>query len=1148
MKRRSKISLLAIVIALLTEGSMAPAGQRKEGPVERDFLNPPMAVRPGAFWAWLNGSVSLDRLTYELEEMKDKGMRGADIWDVRALRDPDKMIPAGPPFLGEESLQAISHAVREAGRLGLSLGMVAASGWNAGGPWITPENAGMGLFHSELTVEGPAALARELPFPEVPANCPRNPDGRPAYYRDVAVFAWPKTDGRKIISAASMVDLTGKLDSNGRIAWAVPAGPWTIFRSIMANTGHQLEVPSPNSGGPMIDFLNPDATVFHFRYIVDRLESKIGKLGDSALKYLEVDSMELGEETAWTGRVLEEFVKRHRYDPFRYLPVLKGWTVESEDVSRRFLHDWRKTISDLFIESHYRTGSELLNEHGLQLCAEAGGPGAPVWDSCPVDSLKALGAVDILRGEFWPKHRNIRVIKEISSAAHIYGKTVVDAESFTSWRHWKNGPYFLKQLADIALGEGLNLFTFHTFTHSPADAGLPGRAYHAGTHINANVAWWPMARPFVDYLARSSYLLQQGLFVADVCYYYGDKAPNFVPSKHIKYNPGAGFDYDVVNSDVILNRMTVENGRLVLPDGMSYALLVLPERGDMDLEVLRKLESLIQGGATVLGPRPQRTGSLEDYPNRDGEIAKLAGRIWGDCDGVAVKEHRYGKGRVVWNRPVAEVLNRAGVGPDFDYRSGDGRARIDYLHRRAGEQDIYFVSNMNERWEDVDCAFRVNGKQPEIWHPETGETRVLPVYETDDAGTRLRLHLAPAETVFVLFRKPAARTHFTRMDGPGRAPAGVTPVLFANSDTPGGPMWLSDGAKGPESQWITFDLGAVRELRKVRIWNYNDHARGNLNYGVKALEVLASEDGLAFRSAGVFDVTIAPENEERDYGQDIAVPAPGVRYVRFDIRSNHDLGASYMDGSSPLVGLSKVSFFGREEIAGVRVRSVSSGTAFDPAADAELGVLHPGAEVRSDRDAGPYLKVWTPGTYVLHDSQGRSRTVAVAAVPQPVEIAGPWQVRFPKGWGAPEDASFEKLASWTDSDDAGIKYFSGRAVYRNTFDVPRDRLDADASLELDLGAVQQVARVTLNDRELGILWKPPYSIDITGAVRAGKNTLVVEVANTWTNRLTGDAFLPPEQRYARSNMRASLSRKETPLQPSGLLGPVRIILAKNVKL
>ena len=858
--------------------------------------------------------------------------------------------------------------------------------------------------------------------------------------------------------------------------------------------------------------------------------------------------MELGSETAWTGRVMEEFVKRHRYDPFRYLPVLKGWTVENEEISRRFLYDWQKTISDVFIESHYRTASKLLNEHGLQLCAEAGGPGAPVWDSCPVDSLKALGAVDILRGEFWPKHRNIRVIKEVSSAAHIYGKTEVDAESFTSWRHWKNGPYFLKQLADIAMGEGLNHFTFHTFTHSPTEAGLPGLAYHAGTHINPNVVWWPMARPFVDYLARSSYLLQQGLFVADVCYYYGDKAPNFVPSKNIKYNPGAGYDYDVVNSDVILNRMTVKNGRLVLPDGMSYALLVLPEQRDMDVDVLRKLESLIRDGAIVHGPRPERTGSLEDFPNRDRQVAELAGRIWGGCDGVNVREHPYGKGRVVWNRPVADILKDAGVGQDFGYKSRDGRARLDYLHRRAGEQDIYFVSNMNERWEDVDCTFRVSGKQPELWHPETGETRILPVYETDDHSTQLRLHLAPAETVFVIFRKPAPRTHFTRVEGLGQSSAGWKPVLFANSDTPGGPMWLSDGEKGPESQQITFDLGSIRDVSKVRIWNYNDHARGNLNYGVKAMEIMVSEDDRTYRSGGVFEVKIAPENEERAYGQDIAVDVPGVRYVRFNIKSNHDLGTSYMDGSSPFVGLSKVTFFGPAEIAGVRVKSVSSGTAFDPAADAELGVLHPDAEVWADQGKNSYLKVWTSGTYVLHDTKGQSRKLEVAAVPQPVEIAGPWQVSFPKGWGAPESTTFEKLVSWTESDDAGIKYFSGRAVYRKSFEVSPDRLDADSSLELDLGAVQQVAKVTLNGRVLGILWKPPFGLDITDAVRAGKNDLVVEVANTWTNRLTGDSFLPPDQQYARSNLHPVLSRKETPLQPSGLLGPVRVIQAKKVKL
>ena len=202
----------------------------------------------------------------------------------------------------------------------------------------------------------------------------------------------------------------------------------------------------------------------------------------------------------------------------------------------------------------------------------------------------------------------------------------------------------------------------------------------------------------------------------------------------------------------------------------------------------------------------------------------------------------------------------------------------------------------------------------------------------------------------------------------------------------------------------------------------------------------------------------------------------------------------------------------------------------------------------TDRENIPYLKVWTSGTYVLHNTKGQSRKLDVASVPQPLEMTGPWQVSFPKGWGAPESTTFEKLVSWTESDEAGIKYFSGRAVYRKSFDVSRDRMEAGSSLELDLGAVQHVAKVTLNGRVLGILWKPPFCIDITDAVRAGKNDLVVEVANTWTNRLTGDSFLPPEQQYATSNMHPALSRKETPLQPSGLLGPVRIIQAKKVKL
>ncbi len=1142
--KRVTAGLLTGAVCAFGAGA-APAQKASLGTVgEAEFLHPPLSARPGAFWPWLNGHVSRERITYELEQMKEKGMSGADIWDVRAYADPAHMIPAGPAFLGEESLDAIAHTLREADRLGLRMGMIAASGWNAGGAWVEPEDAGMGLFHSELAIKGPVSLAQNLSFPKVPAGCPKDAAGLPIYWRQVAVLAVPYQNGNHAApSAQAVIDISGHLDAAGKLTWNAPAGDWMILRFIEANTGHQLIVPSPNSGGPMIDFLSSDATRNHFNHILERLESKVGSLNHSALKYLEVDSMELGKETPWTGRIQQEFRKQHGYDPLPYLPVLLGWTVGGDDLSQRFLYDWRKTISDVFIDSHYRTGRKLLNGHGLQLCAEAGGPGAPIWDSCPVDSLKALGSVDIMRGEFWPKHRNMWLVKEIASAAHGYGRTIVDAESFTSWRHWQDGPYFLKQLADRALGEGLNHFTFHTFTHSPFEAGLPGFAYHAGTHINPNIVWWPMARPFIDYLARCSHLLQQGQFVADVCYYYGDNAPNFVPSKHTKFSPGTGFDYDVVNSEIILQRMSVKKGRLVLPDGMSYGMLVLPQREDMDLAVLQKIKALIRAGATVVGPKPTRTGTLADYPARDGRVVKLANSIWGRCDGLKVRENRLGKGRILWNVEVADILKSQGTIQDFAYQGMDQRTRLDYLHRRVGVEDIYFVSNMNERWESVECTFRVNGRQPELWQPETGTVRDLPVYQQSASSTRVPLHLAPAESVFIVFRKPAAKVHFVKLTTAGPGPRGITPALMSHSATPGGPMWLSDGAQPASEQFIGFDLGAEQTLSKVRIWNYDENVRGYINYGVKTMDVLVSPDNKTFRKSKSLTLKDAGETEDKNYSQDFPLQETGVRYLRFNIGSNQSR-PNYLEGVSQRAGLSKVKFYDSlgQEIPNVRIAAVSSGVAFDPATDGQLGKLHPAAEVLPGKNGG-VVRAWESGTFRLDKSIGAPALVSVPPVPSPRNIEGAWQVDFPKGW-APETNTFEHLVSWTERPEEDIKYFSGIATYSKVFDLPEASCAEELCLELDLGVVQQVAEVTLNGKRLKTLWKPPYTVDISTAVKPGNNQLVIKVANTWNNRLVGDGG--KEKRRTRTNLEDRFSRGKTPLQPSGLLGPVRILCAKDI--
>jgi len=1135
--------LALVAVALL--GCAVNVTAQDISPNADAFMNPPISARPGAFWAWLEGHVSLDRITYELEEMKAKGMAGADIWDVHAYINPDQMIPAGPTFLGETSLKAVAHALREAKRLGLRLGMIAASGWNAGGTWVEPADAGMGLFHAQVTVQGPTAFSQALPFPEVPKACPKGTDGRPLFSREVAVLAVPQQDDQILASTDAVLNVTEFMNPDGRLTWDVPAGRWTILRFIMSNTGYQLIAQSPNSGGPMIDFLNPESTRMHFGHIIERLESVLGDISDFPLDHLEVDSMELGHHTIWTGQIIQRFKKAYGYDPLPYLPLLKGWKTKDAHIRQRFLYDWKKLVSDVFIDNHYRTGSAFLRQHGVKLCAEAGGPGAPIWDSCPVDALKALGAVDILRGEFWPKMRNIWLVKEISSAAHIYGKTIVDAESFTSWRHLQDGPYFFKLMADKAMAEGLNHFTFHTFAHSPAEAGLPGSYYHAGTHINPNRVWWPMAGPFIEYLSRCCYMLQQGLFVADVCYYYGDQAPNFVAAKGVDFDPGIGYDYDVVNTDVILKRMSVRNERLVLPDGMSYAALVLPEQEHMDLDVLQKLESLIKAGATVIGPKPSRTQTLMGYPKRDQKITRLANRMWNTCDGKTVRTGSYGKGRVVWNRPVAEVLQEQGIGPDFQYAGSDARTQLDYVHRRTTKEDIYFVVNLNERWESVECAFRVQGKRPQLWHPETGQLRDIPAYDMRNDSTRLTLHLKPAESVFVVFREPATPHHLARVE-PLARPAADTPRAFApHSATPGGPMWLSDGRGEVADQYISFDLGAPQHIEKIRVWNYIESVRGFMNYGIKDMEILASQKGTDYQTVGAFSLQEASQVEDKHYHQDLDVDIDKARYVRFDVKTNHST-THYSNGVSKHVGLCRVKFFGDQDIAGVKIHAVSSGVAFDPASDDNVGPARPAAELRLDPSNRPYLRVWSPGTYALHHTRTRTEKIEVLSVPGPLEIDGPWQVSFAPGWGAPERKTFATLMSWSDSEDDGIKYFSGRATYSKTFDMPQGRLEKKAHLELDLGVVHKVARVLLNEREIAVLWKPPFCVDITDAVKPGKNDLTVEVANTWTNRLIGDAYLPAEKQYCKTNLHARLSRKDRPLQPSGLLGPVKIHTAVHL--
>jgi hypothetical protein len=678
-----------------------------------------MSSKPGGFWCWLNGDVTKASISNDLEEMKEKGMGRAEIWDVEARNNTNGAFGIGPEFMGDESVELIKHALSEGKRLGIKIGMVASSGWNAGGSWVTPEWAAKALYSSELKITGPRTFSGSLPFPDVPEHCPKNKNGMPVYSKEVAILAIPHNHDKKINDLSDIIILNKKFDGKV-LKWEVPEGNWTLLRFVCTNTGQHLIVPSPNSDGLFIDFFDPKATKKHLSYFLGRLGITKDNAKESGLGYFEFDSMELDESTPWTGSMDSIFYTHHNYDILPYLSVFNGWKLP--DGNEDFLYQFKKTVSDQLIFSHYTTGRNFLAEYGMDLVGEAGGPGPPIWDSCPVDALKALGNVSVPRGEFWIRNRhNIFLVKEIASASHIYGLGVVDAESFTTWRRWKDAPHTLKKHVDRAFCEGLNMVTFHAFANTRPEFGLPGRAYHAGIDINPTATWWEQSMPFMDYLSRCSHMLRQGKFAGDVAYYYGDKAPNFFPELQASPNSprpdglSHGYDFDVINTDVLLNRMEVSEGQLVFPDGLSYKLLVLPDRKDIPIDVVKKVEKMIAAGAKVLIQNPEIAQSI---------------------NGDALK-----------NISIDEALDRLSIAKDF---TGNAK-KLNFIHRKSGEIDIYFVRNKTDQPITEECEFRIVNREPEFWDPVTAQQYKITDSKILNDKTKINLHLPAYGSCFILF-------------------------------------------------------------------------------------------------------------------------------------------------------------------------------------------------------------------------------------------------------------------------------------------------------------------------------------------------------------------------------------------------------------
>jgi hypothetical protein len=597
-------------------------------------------------------------------------------------------------------------------------------------------------------------------------------------------LATPETDAA--IPTADVVDITARLRPNGTLDWTVPAGRWAVLRLGYSLLGTKNHPASPEATGYEVDKLNRLHVASYIDHYTGQIKGALGPLYGKSFRYLLLDSYEAGLEN-WTDDMIAQFRTRRGYDPTKYLPVLTGRVVGSAAESDKFLWDYRRTIADLFADNHYGTIADALRRQGLGLYAEAMGADFPTHG----EGLQDKGRVGIPMAEFWtpgpgqddgPNH--VADMREAASAAHIYGKPIVAAESFTTMPPpivpaFAQSPYYLKRLADRALVNGINRFVIHTSVHQPFvdDAHSPGMTLgFFGQHFTRNTTWAEQSVAWTTYLARASHLLQQGRFVADVAYFYGEGAPNAVPFwKKVDPAPPAGYDYDWVNAEVILGRMKYEGGALQLPSGMRYRALVLPaDVNQLTLPMARKLRQLVDAGATLIAPPPTGSPSLADGSAADDSVLAIASAVWGDIDGKTVTSHDYGAGKVYWGIPVADVLAAQRVAPDVTFK-GAADAKLAWIHRRTPEADIWFIANQQERPEQTTASFRITGKVAELWDPATGAATPA-TFAAAEGRTEVPVALDPYGSTFVVFRRgttatqrtiaPETRTTIATLSGP----------------------------------------------------------------------------------------------------------------------------------------------------------------------------------------------------------------------------------------------------------------------------------------------------------------------------------------------------------------------------------------------
>jgi hypothetical protein len=985
------------------------------------------------------------------------------------------------------------------------------------------------------------------------------------------------------IASNSVLDITEFVDANGLLTWKAPKGNWRIVR-LGHTTTKQYNHSAPTTGtGLECDKFSKEALDFHFNKMFEKLLPQFKAMGKDAKVGLLIDSYEMSEQN-WTSKMVEEFQKMRNYSIIGFLPALTGRIVDSTDSTNRFLWDFKRTCSDLMAENYYDHFNMLCQNNGIESYTEPYGG--------QFEEMQVGSKISNNMGEFWVGLTGLwdnrdarRTIKLASSIAHTNGQKIIGAEAYTSEPgsgKWQQHPYSMKSLGDWMYTLGLNRVIFHRYAHQPHPTAVPGMTMGPwGIHFERTNTWWSAGKAWIRYQTRIQSILQQGTFIADVAYLATEEPGHSVRTMRgqLSHEIPYGFDYDFMAPETLM-KASMSNAELILDDGMKYKVLVLSNEENMILSRLMQIEKLLQDGLVLLGRKPLRNPSLLQNKEQEGLFEELTTKIWGDSQTEKLEGKSYGKGKVYANISLAKVLEQLNIQPDFQFTSASSDAPINYIHKKIEQTDFYFIANKRRSEEKLVCTFRITDRVPEFWDPDNGMTVDAALYQIEGNRMKVFIDLPPVGSVFVAFRKKAVKPSIKSVYKEKKVLAELLdfplekPVLFEDVVNT---FCISLWVKPEVDAFLTKDAFFGRtKTDYYAIFPF--HGQKLFGKGHATVGLTAGRNGM---------VLFERETDEIIDVLSVKTPLSGWSHIAVEYLNGIPklylngvlTGEGTASGKKVHHGIGKViedyevNFFNGDSVPPALVESpfslakiidiVSAGPNLKQLASSTLSLT-----------AGNRIVFGQNGSYTISHYDGTEKTLKVDTAGELLNLDTNWTVSFPPKLGAPNSITLPILSSLHTNGLEGVKYFSGTASYKKSFELKHYQPLDNRRLFLDLGKVEVIAEVFLNSKSLGIVWKPPYRVEITEHLQKGTNTMEIHVTNLWPNRLIGDEQLPIENKYLKEENihkfevlgsgailelpswykdglekpdggRVTFStwhhyHKESPLLESGLIGPVSI--------